>query len=183
METGYAKWKPRLRKRWWKDVTHCSCVTYKEFLNCQPLNIKGAERVVILAHWFEKMEFVFHISNCTVECQDAMEYIDENDDLSCLSKELVGTWGPGLWSPTACSKLKNPITCFKCEIIGTTFSECPGLKNRIVEIKPEMTKLMDGCMLWEEVKPTRTLTTLQMISKLKERYFPSYLVKPKLELS
>nr|GEW89109.1 putative Gag-Pol polyprotein [Tanacetum cinerariifolium] len=42
---------------------------YKEFLNCQPLNYKGAEGAVGLAYWFEKMEFMFHISNCTVECQ------------------------------------------------------------------------------------------------------------------
>ncbi|GJW89088.1 reverse transcriptase domain-containing protein [Tanacetum coccineum] len=43
--------------------------TYKEFLNCQPLNFKGTEGAVGLAHWFEKMEYVFHISNCAVECQ------------------------------------------------------------------------------------------------------------------
>nr|GEU41298.1 hypothetical protein [Tanacetum cinerariifolium] len=43
--------------------------TYKEFLNCQPLNFKGTEGVVGLAHWFEKMESVFHISSCIVECQ------------------------------------------------------------------------------------------------------------------
>ncbi|GKD93570.1 reverse transcriptase domain-containing protein [Tanacetum coccineum] len=43
--------------------------TYKDFLNCQPLNFKGTEGVVGLTQWFEKMEFVFHISNCTVECQ------------------------------------------------------------------------------------------------------------------
>ncbi|GJV48163.1 putative reverse transcriptase domain-containing protein [Tanacetum coccineum] len=43
--------------------------TYKEFLNCQPLNFKGTEGAVGLAHWFKKMESVFHISNYTVECQ------------------------------------------------------------------------------------------------------------------
>ncbi|GJV32943.1 hypothetical protein Tco_1393343 [Tanacetum coccineum] len=43
--------------------------TYKEFLNCQSLNFKGIERAVRLAHWFEKMKSVFHISNCDVECQ------------------------------------------------------------------------------------------------------------------
>ncbi|GKC03823.1 hypothetical protein Tco_0995433 [Tanacetum coccineum] len=43
--------------------------TYKEFLNCQSLNFKGTEGAVGLAHWFEKMEYVFHISNCTIECQ------------------------------------------------------------------------------------------------------------------
>ncbi|GJR43395.1 hypothetical protein Tco_1311498 [Tanacetum coccineum] len=43
--------------------------TYNEFLNCQPLNFKGTEGASGLAHWFEKMEYVFHISNCVVECQ------------------------------------------------------------------------------------------------------------------
>ncbi|GKE04002.1 retrovirus-related pol polyprotein from transposon TNT 1-94, partial [Tanacetum coccineum] len=43
--------------------------TYKDFLNCHPLNFKGTEGVVVLAQWFEKMESVFHISNCVVENQ------------------------------------------------------------------------------------------------------------------
>ncbi|GJR58642.1 reverse transcriptase domain-containing protein [Tanacetum coccineum] len=43
--------------------------TYKEFLNCQPLNFKGTKGAVGLTHWFEKMEYMFHISNCDVECQ------------------------------------------------------------------------------------------------------------------
>ncbi|GJU93327.1 hypothetical protein Tco_1318083 [Tanacetum coccineum] len=33
--------------------------TYKEFLNCQPLNFKGTEGAIGLAHWFENMESVF----------------------------------------------------------------------------------------------------------------------------
>nr|GEY19654.1 hypothetical protein [Tanacetum cinerariifolium] len=43
--------------------------TYTMFLNCQPLNFKGTEGAIGLAHWFEKIESVFHISNCDVECQ------------------------------------------------------------------------------------------------------------------
>ncbi|GJW07754.1 reverse transcriptase domain-containing protein [Tanacetum coccineum] len=43
--------------------------TYSDFLKCQPLNFKGTEGVVGLTQWFEKMEPVFHISNCTVACQ------------------------------------------------------------------------------------------------------------------
>ncbi|GJS03063.1 putative reverse transcriptase domain-containing protein [Tanacetum coccineum] len=51
-------------------MTHTARVcTYKDFLNFQPLNFKGTKGAVKLAHWFEKMEFVFHISNWTVECQ------------------------------------------------------------------------------------------------------------------
>nr|GEX40203.1 hypothetical protein [Tanacetum cinerariifolium] len=40
--------------------------TYSDFLKCQPLNFKGTEGVVGLTQWFEKMEYVFHISNYTV---------------------------------------------------------------------------------------------------------------------
>ncbi|GJR65470.1 hypothetical protein Tco_0011535 [Tanacetum coccineum] len=40
--------------------------TYSDFLKCQPLNFKGIEGVIDLTQWFEKMEYVFHISNCTV---------------------------------------------------------------------------------------------------------------------
>ncbi|GJX41162.1 putative reverse transcriptase domain-containing protein [Tanacetum coccineum] len=38
--------------------------TYQDFVKCQPLNFKGTEGVVGLTRWFEKIETVFHISNC-----------------------------------------------------------------------------------------------------------------------
>ncbi|GJY82684.1 hypothetical protein Tco_0496060 [Tanacetum coccineum] len=43
--------------------------TYKDFLNFQPLTFKGTEGVVVLSQWFEKMESVFHISNCAMDNQ------------------------------------------------------------------------------------------------------------------
>nr|GEY03931.1 hypothetical protein [Tanacetum cinerariifolium] len=43
--------------------------TYKEFLNCQPFTLKGTEGAVGLSHWIEKIEYVFHISKSTMECQ------------------------------------------------------------------------------------------------------------------
>ncbi|GKF89263.1 hypothetical protein Tco_0263226 [Tanacetum coccineum] len=43
--------------------------TYPDFLKCKPLNFKGTEGVVGLTQWFEKMESVYSISNCTVACQ------------------------------------------------------------------------------------------------------------------
>ncbi|GJR36433.1 hypothetical protein Tco_1212117 [Tanacetum coccineum] len=46
----------------------CEC-TYPDFLKCQPLNFKGIEGVVGLTQWFEKMESVYSISNCTVAFQ------------------------------------------------------------------------------------------------------------------
>ncbi|GKG13520.1 hypothetical protein Tco_0350480 [Tanacetum coccineum] len=38
--------------------------TYQDFLKYQPLNFKGTKGVISLTRWFEKMETVFHISNC-----------------------------------------------------------------------------------------------------------------------
>ncbi|GJU12463.1 hypothetical protein Tco_1134859 [Tanacetum coccineum] len=40
--------------------------TYPDFMKCQPLNFKGTEGVVELSQWFERIEFMFHISHCTV---------------------------------------------------------------------------------------------------------------------
>ncbi|GKC17732.1 putative reverse transcriptase domain-containing protein [Tanacetum coccineum] len=37
---------------------------YQDFMKCQPLSFKGTKGVVGLIRWFEKMETVFHISNC-----------------------------------------------------------------------------------------------------------------------
>ncbi|GJU75055.1 putative reverse transcriptase domain-containing protein [Tanacetum coccineum] len=43
--------------------------TYQDFMKCQPLFFRGTEGVVDLTQWFERMETVFRISNCTVENQ------------------------------------------------------------------------------------------------------------------
>ncbi|GKF81120.1 hypothetical protein Tco_0239722 [Tanacetum coccineum] len=43
--------------------------TYQDFLKRQPLSFNGTEGVVGLTRWFEKMETVFHISNCPEKYQ------------------------------------------------------------------------------------------------------------------
>ncbi|GKD37967.1 hypothetical protein Tco_1258174 [Tanacetum coccineum] len=50
------------------ETTTREC-TYTDFLKCQPLNFKGTKGVYGLSQWFERMESIFHISNCTVENQ------------------------------------------------------------------------------------------------------------------
>ncbi|GJV47750.1 putative reverse transcriptase domain-containing protein [Tanacetum coccineum] len=42
---------------------------YTDFSQMSPLNFKGTEGVSGLSQWFERMESVFHISNCIVENQ------------------------------------------------------------------------------------------------------------------
>ncbi|GJX44609.1 putative reverse transcriptase domain-containing protein [Tanacetum coccineum] len=53
-----------------RDARHVAreC-TYQDFMKCQPLNFKGTEGVVWLTRWLEKMETVFHISNCPEKYQ------------------------------------------------------------------------------------------------------------------
>ncbi|GJX07859.1 putative reverse transcriptase domain-containing protein [Tanacetum coccineum] len=43
--------------------------TYQDFMKCKPLYFKGTKGVVELTQWFERMETVFRISNCSVENQ------------------------------------------------------------------------------------------------------------------
>ncbi|GJW01626.1 putative reverse transcriptase domain-containing protein [Tanacetum coccineum] len=43
--------------------------TYQDFMKCKPLYFKGTEGVVELTQWFERMETVFRISNCSAENQ------------------------------------------------------------------------------------------------------------------
>ncbi|GKA68364.1 putative reverse transcriptase domain-containing protein [Tanacetum coccineum] len=43
--------------------------TYPDFMKCKPLYFKGTKGVFELTQWFERMETVFRISNCTVENQ------------------------------------------------------------------------------------------------------------------
>ncbi|GJS19200.1 reverse transcriptase domain-containing protein [Tanacetum coccineum] len=43
--------------------------TYQDFMKCQPLYFKGTKGVVEQTQWFERMETVFCISNCSMENQ------------------------------------------------------------------------------------------------------------------
>nr|GEZ91810.1 putative reverse transcriptase domain-containing protein [Tanacetum cinerariifolium] len=58
--------------------------TYLDFLKFHPLIFKGSEGVVELTQWFEKIESVFNISNCTTACQ--VKYA------ACTLQRVALTW-------------------------------------------------------------------------------------------
>ncbi|GJW46792.1 putative reverse transcriptase domain-containing protein [Tanacetum coccineum] len=69
--------------------------TYPDFMKCQPLNFKGTEGVFELTQWFDKMETVFSISNCSVEnqikfstCTLLAELKKKMTDKYCLRTEI-----------------------------------------------------------------------------------------------
>lgn len=51
------------------DAPVAKTCTYKDFLNCKPLNFKGTEGAIGLVRWFERMETVLRISNCPDDCR------------------------------------------------------------------------------------------------------------------
>nr|GEU78170.1 reverse transcriptase domain-containing protein [Tanacetum cinerariifolium] len=59
--------------------------TYQDFLRCEPLIFKGTKGVVGPSKWFEKMETVFHISNCPQKYQELVllctKMVPEEEDM------------------------------------------------------------------------------------------------------
>ncbi|GJR63472.1 putative reverse transcriptase domain-containing protein [Tanacetum coccineum] len=70
--------------------------TYQDFLKCQPLNFNRTEGVVRLTRWFDKMEMVFHISNCPEKYQ--VKYVMATLLNSALTWNEVQKMETELWN-------------------------------------------------------------------------------------
>ncbi|GJS74336.1 putative reverse transcriptase domain-containing protein [Tanacetum coccineum] len=93
--------------------------TYQDFMKCQPLNFKGTEGVVRLIRWFEKMETVFHISNCPEKSQ--VKYATCTLLNSALTwwnshKRTIGTEAAFAMSWRELMKLMTEVYCPRNEI-------------------------------------------------------------------
>ncbi|GJR71941.1 putative reverse transcriptase domain-containing protein [Tanacetum coccineum] len=64
--------------------------TYPDFVKCQPLNFKCTEGVVELIQWFEKMEIVLSISNCSTVGHDVAYTMTWTD----LKKKMTDKYCP-----------------------------------------------------------------------------------------
>ncbi|GJS20168.1 reverse transcriptase domain-containing protein [Tanacetum coccineum] len=89
------------------------------FMKCQLLNFKGTEGVVRLIRWFEKMETVFHISNCPEKYQ--VKYATCTLLNSALTwwnsyKMTIGTDAAFVMSWRELMKLMAEVYCSKNEI-------------------------------------------------------------------
>ncbi|GJR70753.1 putative reverse transcriptase domain-containing protein [Tanacetum coccineum] len=93
--------------------------TYQDFMKCQPLNFKGTEGVIGLIRWFEKMETVFHISNCPEKSQ--VKYATCTLLNSALTwwnthKRTIGTEASFSMSWRELMKLMTEVYCPRNEI-------------------------------------------------------------------
>ncbi|GKA64078.1 reverse transcriptase domain-containing protein [Tanacetum coccineum] len=93
--------------------------TYPKFMKCQPLNFKGTEGFVELTQWVEKMETVFHISNCSVENQIKFSTCTLLGNALTWWSSHVRTVGNDVAYAMTWTKLKKKMTdkyCPKTEI-------------------------------------------------------------------
>ncbi|GJU80172.1 reverse transcriptase domain-containing protein [Tanacetum coccineum] len=88
--------------------------TYPDFLKCQPLNFKGTEGVVGLTRWFEKMESVFSISNCTNASQVKFATCTLHDDALTWWNAHVKTTTPEAAHAMPWATLKKKMTDKYC---------------------------------------------------------------------
>ncbi|GJW03321.1 putative reverse transcriptase domain-containing protein [Tanacetum coccineum] len=88
--------------------------TYPDFLKCQPLNFKGTEGVVGLTRWFEKMESVFSISNCTTASQVKFATCTLQDDALTWWNAHVKTTTPEAAHAMPWATLKKKMTDKYC---------------------------------------------------------------------
>ncbi|GJZ46549.1 putative reverse transcriptase domain-containing protein [Tanacetum coccineum] len=125
--------------------------TYTDFLKYQPLNFKGTEGVVGLTQWLEKMEYVFHISNCTVACQVKF-------GTCTLQGNSLTWWNSHVWTAGQDVAYAMPWKTLKKMI---TDKYCP--KGEIKKLETELWNLKES----DEVE--RSKDHLLLNAKLKKR--------------
>ncbi|GJY59746.1 reverse transcriptase domain-containing protein [Tanacetum coccineum] len=91
---------------------------YADFMKCQHLNFKGAEGVVGLTRWIEKMESVFNISGCAIKNQVKFATCTLLGAALTWWNGQIRTLGPEAYAMTW-EVLKKKMTdkyCPQCEI-------------------------------------------------------------------
>ncbi|GJR69214.1 reverse transcriptase domain-containing protein [Tanacetum coccineum] len=147
--------------------------TYQDFMKSQPLNFKGTKGVVSWIMWFEKMEIVFHISNCPEKCQ--VKYATCTLLNSALTwwnshKRTVGTeaafsmsWRELMKLMAEVYFLRNEIQKMESELKNLT------LKNNVI--------LRDFKRNVIAVEPTRLQDVVRIASNLMDQKLKGYAVK------
>nr|GEX73618.1 hypothetical protein [Tanacetum cinerariifolium] len=103
--------------------------TYTDFLKCQPLPFKGTEGVASLSQWCERMEFVFHISNCAAENQVKFA--------TCTLHSVALTW----WNTHVQTVVHEAAYGMSCKMLMKMMTDkyCP--RNEIRKLEMELWEL------------------------------------------
>ncbi|GJZ88903.1 hypothetical protein Tco_0660685 [Tanacetum coccineum] len=135
--------------------------TYQDFLKCQPLNFNGMKGVVGLTRWFEKLETVFHISNCPEKYQ--VKYA------SCTLMNSTLTW----WNShkrTIRNEAAYAISWAELRKL-TTEVYCP--RNEIQKIETKLWNLtVKGNVI--AAKPARFQDAVRITNQLMDKKLQGY---------
>ncbi|GJR74857.1 putative reverse transcriptase domain-containing protein [Tanacetum coccineum] len=149
--------------------------TYQDFMKCQPLNFKGMEGVVRLITWFEKMETVFHISNCPEKSQ--VKYATctlLNNALTWWNshKRTIRTEAAFAMSWRELMKLMTEVD-FKMTTMCTKM--VPGEEDRVEKFIRGLPDNIQGNVIAAE--PTRLQDAVRIANNLMEQKLKGYAMK------
>ncbi|GJZ52104.1 reverse transcriptase domain-containing protein [Tanacetum coccineum] len=167
------------------DMPIARMCTYQDFMKCQPLNFKGTEGVFGLIRWFEKMEIVFHISNCLEKYQ--VKYATCTLLNSALTwrnshKRTVGTDTAFSMSWRELMKLMAGVYCLRNEIqkmeselwnLTVKNNDLAAYTQRFQELTILCTKM--GNVIATE--PTRLQDAVRIANNLMDQKLKGYTLK------
>ncbi|GJU65308.1 putative reverse transcriptase domain-containing protein [Tanacetum coccineum] len=147
--------------------------TYQDFMKCQPLNLKGTKGVVGLIRWFEKMETMFHISNCPEKSQ--VKYA------TCTLLDSALTWNEiqkmetELWNLTVKNNDLTAYTQRFQELTMMCTKMVPEEEDRVEKFIGGLPDNIQGNVIAAE--PTRLQDAVQIANNLMDKKLKGYAVK------
>nr|GEV21127.1 putative reverse transcriptase domain-containing protein [Tanacetum cinerariifolium] len=119
--------------------------TYQDFMKCKPLYFKGTEGVVELTQWFERIEIVFRISNCTVKNQIKFATCTHLESTLIWWNSYVTTVGLDELAlmyarmfPEESDKIKRYISGLLDMIYGSVMAYNPKTMQDVIEFTTEL---------------------------------------------
>ncbi|GJV52928.1 reverse transcriptase domain-containing protein [Tanacetum coccineum] len=147
--------------------------TYQDFMKCQPLNFKGTEGVVGLIRWFEKMETVFHISNC-LEKYQVKELMKLMAKVYCPRNEIQKLESE-LWNLTVKNNNLAAYTQRFQELTMMCTKMVPEEEDQVDKFIGGLPDNMQGNVIAAE--PTRLQDVVRIANNLIDQKLKGYAVK------
>ncbi|GJS56982.1 putative reverse transcriptase domain-containing protein [Tanacetum coccineum] len=147
--------------------------TYQDFIKCQPLNFKGTEGVVGLIRWFEKMETVFHISNCPEKYQ-VKELMKLMVEVYCPRNEIQKMESE-LWNLTVKNNDLAAYTQRFKELNMMCTKMVPKEEDRVEKFIGGLPDNIQGNVIAAE--PTRLQDVVRIVNNLMDQKLKGYAVK------
>ncbi|GJX43069.1 putative reverse transcriptase domain-containing protein [Tanacetum coccineum] len=179
--------------------------TYQDFMKYQPLNLKGTKEVVGLIRWFEKMETMFHISNCPKKSQvkyatctlldSALTWWNSHKRTIGTEAEFAMSWGELMKLMTEVYCLRNEIQKMETELWNLTVknNDLTAYTQRFQKLTMMCTKMVLEEEDWVEkfigilldniqgnviaAEPTRLHDAVQIANNLMDKKLKGYAVK------